>query len=53
MSIEWIVEGRYTDTYGWEHLTTHDSKDDALEEARAYDENEPDVPHRVRPVKVD
>lgn len=48
---EWHVEGLYSPEYGWEHLTTHDTREEALEEARLYDENEPGTPHRVRKAK--
>jgi hypothetical protein len=50
---EWRVEGFYTDSVGWEHLTTHDDRPSALDEARTYDENEPGVPHRAREYAVD
>jgi hypothetical protein len=45
----WEVQGFYTEQYGWECLTHHDTKKEALDEARVYDENEPKIPHRVRP----
>jgi len=44
----WEVQGFYHSAYGWEILTTHDTKLEALEEAHVYDENEPDFPHRIR-----
>lgn len=50
MEYEWQVQGYYVGE--WEHLTTEESKEDALEQARVYDENEPGTPHRVRRVKA-
>lgn len=52
----WAVQGLYVDVAfirdeHWEDLTHHDTKAEALAEAKVYDENEPQYPHRVRPVK--
>lgn len=41
---EYIVQGHYG--YGWDDLTAHDSRKEALAERKVYDANEPN-PHRV------
>lgn len=52
----WEVQGLYIDPVNdvvldrdWDCLTHHDTKQEALDEARTYDGNEPKIPHRVRP----
>ena len=51
MMYEWQVQGFYTDE--WECLTVEETREDALEQAHVYDENEPGVPHRVRRGRIE
>lgn len=45
----WEVQGLY---YGeWECLTTEESKKEAVEQRKCYDENERGVPHRIKKVR--
>lgn len=44
----WAIQGYYASDYGWENLTIEESAKDAKETLRCYDENEPNVPHRIR-----
>ena len=41
----YIVQGNYG--YGWDDLTYEDTRAEAEEQLRCYDENEPSYPHRV------
>ena len=45
---EWEVQGYYGAQYGWERLTTHDTRDDALRTLTDYDVNEPQYRHRIK-----
>lgn len=47
VQVMWVVQGLYTEDNGWEDLTYHDTKEEALEEAHLYDVNEPGIPHRI------
>jgi len=47
---EWQVQGDYGN--GWEPILTAENLDDAREQKRCYDENEPDVVHRIKLVRV-
>lgn len=47
---EWQLQGNYGN--GWEPILTAESLDDAREQKRCYDENEPDVVHRIKLVRV-
>lgn len=42
------VEVKYTRQYGWERVTTEDTRDGALQRKREYEENEPGYPVRIR-----
>lgn len=60
MTNGWVVQGLYKDTHveviaddDWETLTYEETKADALAMARCYDENEPNIPHRIRPDRGD
>lgn len=44
--VEWIVEGNYGQ--GWEEVTAEESRAEAIQRRREYDENEPQYPHRIR-----
>ena len=48
---EYEVQGNYG--YGWDLLTTEETKEDALIQKKCYDENEPNVPHRIRKVYLE
>ncbi len=48
---EYEVQGHYSSEYGWERLTTEETFEDAQAQLKCYDENEPDIPHRIRRVK--
>ena len=45
---EYEVQGNYG--YGWDCLTTESNMKDALVQLECYNENEPNVPHRIRKV---
>lgn len=42
----WDVQGKYAE--GWETLTTEDTKQEASDTKRLYDQEEPEFPHRIR-----
>jgi len=42
----YVIQGNYG--YGWDDLTCEDTKEEALEQKKCYDENERGVPHRIR-----
>lgn len=42
----YIIQGNYG--YGWDDLTCEDTKEEALEQKKSYDENEKGIPHRIR-----
>lgn len=46
----WVVSGNYGE--GWERLCVEDSKKEAEERLKEYDENEPEYPHRIMPRSV-
>ena len=48
MNYEYEVQGNYG--YGWDLLTTENTLADAITQKECYDENEPNVPHRIRKV---
>jgi hypothetical protein len=50
---EFEIQGNYGYGHGWEMVTTEATLAEAKAQRRCYDENEPDVPHRVRRVKKD
>jgi hypothetical protein len=43
----WEVQGNYGYGDGWEMLTTHDTRREALESLKEYEDNEPQFVHRV------
>ena len=45
---EYEVQGNYG--YGWDRLTTEATMEEAKEQKKCYDENEPDVPHRIKTI---
>lgn len=45
---EYEVQGNYG--YGWDCLTTEATMAEAKEQKKCYDENEPNVPHRIKTV---
>ena len=45
---EYEVQGNYG--YGWDSLTTEATREAAEEQKKCYDENEPNVPHRIKTV---
>jgi len=47
---EWVIYGNYG--YGWEELTTESSYSEAKSQLRCYNENEPNIPHRLRIKRV-
>lgn len=47
---EYEVQGNYG--YGWDLLTTEDTREAAEEQKKCYDENEPNVPHRIKRVRT-
>ncbi len=48
---EYIVQGNYG--FGWEELTAHNTRAEAIAERKVYDENETSYPHRVIVVRKD
>lgn len=42
---EYIIQGNYG--HGWEDLTAHETRRDAVDEKRVYDANETQYRHRV------
>lgn len=42
---EYEVQGNYG--YGWDLLTTENTKEEATDMKNCYDQNEPRVPHRI------
>ncbi|MBR3444783.1 MAG: hypothetical protein IKH14_02795 [Prevotella sp.] len=46
---EFEVQGNYG--YGWDCLTTEETRAEAEAQKKCYDENEPSVPHRIRKVR--
>ena len=42
-----VVQGRYTEEYGWEDLTYSDNPKTASGDLKSYRDNEPHVPHRI------
>lgn len=53
MKYYWETQGYYGQDYGWEMVTTDDTRDMALVSVQTYRENESDVPFRIRRVKVE
>ncbi len=47
---EYDIEGQYGQ--GWETVTTEETYRDARAQLRAYNENEPGVPHRIKSRRV-
>lgn len=47
---EWHIQGYYFGT--WETLTIEDSKKEAYTMLHCYNENEPNILHRVKKVRV-
>ena len=45
----WVVQGNYGQ--GWEDVTAEDTRAEAIERLREYQENEPQYAHRVRHVQ--
>ena len=45
--VTWEVQGYYSKQYGWECLTSEDSKEAGLQRLREYNENEPQYRHRI------
>lgn len=45
---EYEVQGNYG--YGWDRLTTEATMEEAKEQKKCYDENEPNVPHRIKTI---
>lgn len=43
----WAIQGYYGSQYGWEDVTVEESFKDAREMLKCYNENEPDIPHRI------
>jgi hypothetical protein len=47
---EYEVQGRYS--FGWEMVTTESTRDEALERAREYRDNDPAHAYRVIRVRI-
>jgi outer membrane protein assembly factor BamE (lipoprotein component of BamABCDE complex) len=47
MALEFIVEGMYG-SRTWDYIGSEDTREEAQQLCRDYDENEPQYPHRVR-----
>ena len=47
---EYEVQGNYG--YGWDCLTTCETLKEAKDDLKAYRENEPNVPHRIKKRRV-
>ena len=47
---EYEIQGNYG--YGWDCLTTEATMEEARAQKQCYDENEPNVPHRIKTVRV-
>ena len=45
---DYEIQGKYG--RGWELLTTEETREEAKEMLRCYDDNEPQVQHRIRKV---
>lgn len=46
------IQGYYGHGHGWETLTTEDTRKEAREMLRCYNENEPQYPHRIKTKRV-
>ena len=46
---EYEIQGNYG--YSWERLTSEETKSNALEMLKCYNDNELGVPHRIRKVR--
>ena len=44
---EYVVQGHYGDEHGWEDVCAEESRTEAAERLREYNENEPQYRHRV------
>jgi hypothetical protein len=45
--VSWTLQGKYTARHGWEDLSEYDDEAEAQHDLRAYEENEPQYPHRL------
>ncbi|MEI6296188.1 MAG: hypothetical protein WCO84_00900 [bacterium] len=44
---EWEIQGYYENIYGWERVTTEETRKEAREMLKCYNENEKNVAHRI------
>lgn len=44
---EWVVQGNYGESHGWEAVNTESTKEDGERSLLEYDEAEPQYPHRL------
>lgn len=44
---EYHIEGQYGDSYGWEMVTIEETYPEAKNMLKCYNENEPNIPHRI------
>lgn len=49
---EYQVLGYYSSATGWEVLTAEETRSEAKDRLREYDEHEPMYPHRIRKVRA-
>lgn len=47
---EWAVQGLYCGE--WETLFTEETKAEAVTQKKCYDENERNIPHRIKKIRV-
>ena len=50
--IEYSIQGYYGSQYGWEELTAEESFVEAKVQLKCYNENEPEIRHRIKRQKI-
>lgn len=48
---EWHVQGNYGESAGWETLTIEETREEAEQMLKDYNDNETMYPHRIRKVR--
>jgi hypothetical protein len=51
-TFEYEIQGNYGPPHGWEMVCTEANKLDARAQLATYNEEEPNVPHRIRRVRA-
>ena len=49
---EWYIQGYYSKEYGWEEVSAYDNIKEAKDDLKAYRENQPEYPHRLRKRRI-